>query len=64
MTNGDSNSDGRDDFGHVGPFASALGPDALSRSQDHPDYHWLNGDHDGAINFDDINPFVALLTGP
>ncbi len=32
---------------------------------EYPDCNWLNGDidGDGAVNFGDINPFVALLSG-
>ncbi len=45
----------------INPFVLALS-DPVAYQAAYPDCSILNGDGDGDVDFDDINPFVALLS--
>ncbi len=61
---GDLNCDGAIDVFDVDPFVAALS-DPLGYAQQYPDCNVFNADCNGdaAVNFEDINAFIALLSG-
>jgi hypothetical protein len=60
---GDLNCDQRLDFGDINPFVLAL-TNPASYAALYPDCDIMNADVDGngSVGFEDINPFIALLT--
>jgi hypothetical protein len=61
---GDMNCDGLVNYRDINAFVLAQRGEALYYGQ-HPECHWYNADcnSNGSVGFDDINPFIDLLSG-